>query len=296
MAVLEDAEPADLRRAVPPRGRRTRPHGQAGARALPLRRLPAPGRPGRCRRSSTTQVDADPRPGRRRPGDLRALRRRRLGRGRRARAQGHRPPAHLRLRRHRPACARARASRWSRPSAPPGHRARSTCGPATASSSASPGVTDPEEKRKTIGELFIRVFEERAGGLERRPLPRAGHALPRRHRVGHGTARPRSRATTTSAACPRTWTFELVEPLRALFKDEVRQVGTELGPARRDRLAPAVPRPGPRRAHHRRGHAGEGRHPPAGRRHRPRGDPRPPASSARSGRRSPCCPTSARSA
>ena len=47
------------------------------------------------------------------------------------------------------------------------------------------GVIDPEEKRKTIGELFIRVFEDAAGGLDRRPLPGAGHALPRRHRVGH---------------------------------------------------------------------------------------------------------------
>ena len=46
----------------------------------------------------------------------------------------------------------------------------------------------------------------RPAGVERRPVPGAGHALPRRHRVGHRATRPRSRATTTSAACPRTWT------------------------------------------------------------------------------------------
>ena len=88
--------------------------------------------------------------------------------------------------------------------------------------------------------------------------------------------------------------FELVEPLRSLFKDEVRKVGTELGPARRDRVAPAVPRARARRAHHRRGHARA--------RSRSCSTPTPscarrsarPASSARSGRRSPCCPTSAR--
>ena len=64
-----------------------------------------------------TQVERDPGAGRPRPGDLRPVRRRRLRGRRRARAQGHRPPAHLRVRRHRAACARARASRSSRPSA-----------------------------------------------------------------------------------------------------------------------------------------------------------------------------------
>ena len=39
------------------------------------------------------------------------------------------------------------------------------------------GVTDPEQKRKIIGEEFIRVFEEEARKLDRRQVPRAGHAL-----------------------------------------------------------------------------------------------------------------------
>jgi GMP synthase (glutamine-hydrolysing) len=60
----------------------------------------------------------------------------------------------------------------------------STCGPPTGSSSKLAGVTDPEDKRKAIGELFIRVFEDAAGRHHRRQVPGAGHALPRRHRVG----------------------------------------------------------------------------------------------------------------
>ena len=45
---------------------------------------------------------------------------------------------------------------------------------------------------------------------------------------------------------PEHFDFDLIEPLRQLFKDEVRAVGAELGPARAPRLAPAVPGPGPR--------------------------------------------------
>ena len=71
---------------------------------------------------------------------------------------------------------------------------------------------------------------------------------------------------------PEDMEFELVEPLRALFKDEVRQVGDRARAARRDRVAPAVPGPRPGRAHHRRGHPREGRDPPGRRRHRPRRD------------------------
>ena len=68
------------------------------------------------------------------------------------------------------------------------------------------GVSDPEEKRKRIGEEFIRVFEEEARPARRHPLARPGNALLRRDRVGRrATGSPRrSRATTTSAACRPT--------------------------------------------------------------------------------------------
>ena len=67
-------------------------------------------------------------------------------------------------------------------------------------------------------------------------------------------ARPTSSRTTTSADCPDDLKFELVEPLRDLFKDEVRQVGTRARAAGRDRLAAAVPRPRPGDQDRRRGH------------------------------------------
>ena len=93
------------------------------ARALPLRRLRVAA--GLDDRSSIIETAGrrDPRPGRRRPGDLRPVRRRRLRGRRRAGAQGHRRAAHLRVRRHRPhAQGRGRAGRRDLP-APPGHRA-----------------------------------------------------------------------------------------------------------------------------------------------------------------------------
>ena len=91
------------------------------------------------------------------------------------------------------------------------------------------GVTDPERKRKIIGTEFIRVFEEAArdhagdaGFLVQ------GTLYPDVIESGHGTA-----ATIKShhnvGGLPDDMAFELVEPLRWMFKDEVRRVGTELG-------------------------------------------------------------------
>ena len=93
------------------------------------------------------------------------------------------------------------------------------------------GVTDPERKRKIIGREFIEVFKASMRKVGEGRLPRPGDALPRRHRVDVGARAPRrsSRATTTWAACPKAMKFKLVEPLRELFKDEVRAAGLELG-------------------------------------------------------------------
>ncbi|MEA2397663.1 MAG: hypothetical protein QOK25_1219, partial [Thermoleophilaceae bacterium] len=105
------------------------------------------------------------------------------------------------------------------------------------------GVTEPERKRKIIGEEFIRVFEEQAlelgnprflvqGTLYSDVIESGG---------GHGTATIKSHHNV--GGLPDDLKFELVEPLRSLFKDEVRQVGAELGMA--ERLVWRQPLPGP---------------------------------------------------
>ena len=94
------------------------------------------------------------------------------------------------------------------------------------------GVTDPEAKRKIIGELFIREFEQvarelGAGGEGPRFLVQ-GTLYPDVVESGSGhTANIKSHHNV--GGLPEDLAFDLVEPLRALFKDEVRRVGEELG-------------------------------------------------------------------
>jgi GMP synthase (glutamine-hydrolysing) len=93
------------------------------------------------------------------------------------------------------------------------------------------GVVDPEEKRIRIGHEFIAIFEEEANELDgvqflvqgtlypdviesKTPDSKAGHKIKSHHNVG---------------GLPATMALRLVEPLRALFKDEVREVGRVLG-------------------------------------------------------------------
>ena len=116
------------------------------------------------------------------------------------------------------------------------------------------GIVDPEEKRIRIGHEFIAIFEEEAKKIpdvrflvqgtlypdvieSKTPGSKAGHKIKSHHNVG---------------GLPERMALGLIEPLRLLFKDEVRKVGTRAGFARRDRAAPAVPRPGVGGAHHRR--------------------------------------------
>ncbi|MEW6282285.1 MAG: glutamine-hydrolyzing GMP synthase, partial [Candidatus Eremiobacterota bacterium] len=90
------------------------------------------------------------------------------------------------------------------------------------------GVVDPEQKRKRIGELFIRVFEEE---LDKEPDIRflvQGTLYP--DVVESGGARSDTIKTHHNVGgLPERMRLKLIEPLRALFKDEVRQVGRELG-------------------------------------------------------------------
>ncbi len=91
------------------------------------------------------------------------------------------------------------------------------------------GVTDPEQKRRIIGEQFIRVFEEiaRTEGREARFLVQ-GTLYPDVIESGSRTA-ARIKSHHNVGGLPEDMEFELVEPLRDLFKDEVRKVGEELG-------------------------------------------------------------------
>jgi GMP synthase (glutamine-hydrolysing) len=105
------------------------------------------------------------------------------------------------------------------------------------------GVTEPEAKRKIIGTEFIRVFEEQAAALGNPRFLVQGtlYSDVIESGGGHGAATIKSHHNV--GGLPEDLQFELVEPLRALFKDEVRQVGLELGLP--ERLVWRQPFPGP---------------------------------------------------
>ena len=109
-----------------------------------------------------------------------------------------------------------------------GHRADPRPSAPIGSSSGLEGVTDPEEKRKIIGELFIRVFEEAAGGIEDATFLVQGTLYPDVIESGTKDA-AKIKSHHNVGGLPEDMEFDLVEPLRSLFKDEVRRVGEELG-------------------------------------------------------------------
>ncbi len=93
------------------------------------------------------------------------------------------------------------------------------------------GVTDPEQKRKIVGEKFIRLFEEQAKSLGKPRFLVQGTIYPD---VVESSAPDRNKAEKIKThhnvgGLPEDMQFELVEPLRYLFKDEVRLVGEALG-------------------------------------------------------------------
>jgi GMP synthase (glutamine-hydrolysing) len=105
------------------------------------------------------------------------------------------------------------------------------------------GVTEPERKRKIIGEEFIRVFEEQAERLDGPRYLVQGTLYSDVIESGGGTGAATIKSHHNVGGLPDDLEFELVEPLRMLFKDEVRQVGAELGLP--DRLVWRQPFPGP---------------------------------------------------
>lgn len=90
------------------------------------------------------------------------------------------------------------------------------------------GVSDPETKRKIIGEEFIRVFEEEANKLEGIDFLVQGTVYPDVIESGTDTAEV-IKSHHNVGGLPEDMKFELIEPLRDLFKDEVRRVGEEVG-------------------------------------------------------------------
>jgi GMP synthase (glutamine-hydrolysing) len=105
------------------------------------------------------------------------------------------------------------------------------------------GVSDPERKRKIIGAEFIRVFEEEAARLDDVEFLVQGTLYSDVIESGGGTGAATIKSHHNVGGLPEDLQFQLVEPLRALFKDEVRAVGAELGLP--ERLVWRQPFPGP---------------------------------------------------
>ncbi|MFG2828928.1 glutamine-hydrolyzing GMP synthase [Streptomyces sp. NPDC048434] len=113
------------------------------------------------------------------------------------------------------------------------------------------GVSDPEQKRKIIGREFIRVFEQAQAELvaeagaegEEVAFLVQGTLYPDIVESGGGTGTANIKSHHNVGGLPDDIEFELVEPLRQLFKDEVRMVGSELGLP--DEIVQRQPFPGP---------------------------------------------------
>ena len=107
------------------------------------------------------------------------------------------------------------------------------------------GVIDPEEKRSVIGEEFIRVFEEEAADLENAEFLAQGTLYPDviESRTPENRAASKIKTHHNVGGLPKGMKLKLVEPLRYLFKDEVREVGMALGLPQE--LVSRQPFPGP---------------------------------------------------
>jgi GMP synthase (glutamine-hydrolysing) len=108
------------------------------------------------------------------------------------------------------------------------------------------GVTDPEVKRKIIGEKFIRIFEDQAQKMDRARYLVQGTIYPDVVESSAVDRRGAARIKThhNVGGLPADLSFELVEPLRYMFKDEVRAVGLALGLPERHIWRHPFPGPG----------------------------------------------------
>jgi GMP synthase (glutamine-hydrolysing) len=104
------------------------------------------------------------------------------------------------------------------------------------------GVVEPEEKRKRIGELFIRIFEAEARDIGAEGFLVQGTLYPDVIESGQGAA-ALIKSHHNVGGLPEDLSFALVEPLRFLFKDEVRAIGIELGIP--EEIVQRQPFPGP---------------------------------------------------
>ncbi|MCA8938795.1 MAG: glutamine-hydrolyzing GMP synthase, partial [Planctomycetes bacterium] len=107
------------------------------------------------------------------------------------------------------------------------------------------GITDPDEKRKRIGHDFVRVFEAEARKVQGAKFLAQGTLYPDviESVAAHGGPTAQIKRHHNVGGLPDDMEFELVEPLRFLFKDEVREIGAELGIP--DALLWRQPFPGP---------------------------------------------------
>ena len=105
------------------------------------------------------------------------------------------------------------------------------------------GVTEPEAKRKIIGEEFIRIFEEEAKKIGAVDFLAQGTIYPDVVESGLGGESAVIKSHHNVGGLPEDMKFTLLEPLRELFKDEVRAVGRELGIP--DHMIDRHPFPGP---------------------------------------------------
>jgi GMP synthase (glutamine-hydrolysing) len=123
-------------------------------------------------------------------------------------------------------------------------------------------VSDPEQKRKIIGGLFVDVFKAEAARIKEshsRHVAWLAQGTIYPDVIESGGAKSKKAVTIKShhnvGGLPEQLGLKLLEPLRDLFKDEVRELGVALGPAAGDGVPPSLPGPGPGRSHPGRGQA-----------------------------------------